>query len=264
LVERHLPEVLSDGWRSLGVQEAANLLHNIADALAFMHERALVHGDIKPDNIGRDGGAYILLDFGICRLASEFVKEATATGSLRTRAPELLISDAYTEPPKVDLWALGATVFNALLGRFPLVDEGEPVPRVSHLEERNRFEALLASRAQTEWDRRLDLHAIPETIRPALEMALRTDPSERCSAMQLKEWAAKHLAAFLRNQSLSRFSPIDEFTQIANHFPPCQTLRLMPITERESLKKRLLELSDSLGSSTRGQVEDLIKQLANA
>jgi serine/threonine protein kinase len=264
LVERHLPEVLSDSWRSNGIQEAANLLYNIADALAFMHERGLVHGDVKPDNIGRDGGAYILLDFGICRLATEFVKETTATGSLRTRAPELLTSNSYEDSRKVDVWALGATVFNVLLGRFPLVDVGEAIPRISHPEERASFERLLATRVETEWDRRVDLQEVPETIRPMLELALRKDPRDRCSATQLKEKAEKHLAAFLRNQSRSRFSPIDEFEQISNHFPPRRMLDLMPTTERENLRKRLGELSEMLGPTEHEQAEKLIRQLANA
>ena len=62
LVERRLPIVLDDNWEANGVQEAANLLRDIASALAFLQDQGLVHGDIKPDNIGSDGGRYILLD----------------------------------------------------------------------------------------------------------------------------------------------------------------------------------------------------------
>ena len=264
LVERHLPEVLADSWRSHGIHEAANLLYNIADALAFMHARELVHGDVKPDNIGRDDGAYILLDFGICRPITEFAKEATATGSLRTRAPELLTTDKYDDARKVDVWALGATVFNALTGRFPLVDVGEPIPRISAPEERARFEQILASRVKDEWDRRVDLQLLPEAIRPILELALRKEPAERCSAAQLKERAENLLSAFLRNQSRSRFSPIDEFNQIADHFPPPIVLKLMPSTEREILKQRILELSDGFAATEKGRVQDLMRHLSNA
>ena len=55
-----------------------------------MHQLGLVHGDIKPDNIGKKEGRFVLLDFGICRSAEKFTADTTATGSLRTRAPELL------------------------------------------------------------------------------------------------------------------------------------------------------------------------------
>lgn len=64
-----------DDWDSGGIQEAANLLFNISDAVAFLHSQDYVHGDIKPDNIGKEDDNYILLDFGICRRTSEFTKD---------------------------------------------------------------------------------------------------------------------------------------------------------------------------------------------
>src|SRR5262249_17402572 len=147
------PGVLGDGWRAGGIQEAANLLNDIGHALVYLYgELGLVHGDIKPANIGRKGGSYILLDFGICRRACEFKGDATATGSLRTRAPELFLTDKYPHPDKADVWSLGATVFNAVVGRFPFVDEGESVPRVSKPAEREAFEAVLKKRILEQWD----------------------------------------------------------------------------------------------------------------
>src|SRR5947209_5160690 len=126
---------------------SANLLNDIGHALAYLHgELGLVHGDIKPANIGRKDGAYILLDFGICRRACEFRGEVTATGSLRTRAPELFLTDSYPQPAKSDVWSLAATVFNAIVGRFPFIDEGESVPRISTLKERETFEAVIKQR----------------------------------------------------------------------------------------------------------------------
>ena len=73
LAEELLPIVLNDDWTSSGVQEAANLLYDISSALNYIHEELkLVHGDIKPDNIGNKDGRYILLDFGICRSIKSF------------------------------------------------------------------------------------------------------------------------------------------------------------------------------------------------
>lgn len=80
LVEERLPEVLSDAT-SLQLEEASNLLYDIAKALVYLHKTlGLVHGDIKPDNIGKRGGDYVLLDFGICRPADQFTSEVTPTG----------------------------------------------------------------------------------------------------------------------------------------------------------------------------------------
>ena len=72
LVEERLPFLLNDEWRSAGIQEAANLFYDIANALHFLHSKDLVHGDVKPDNIGKNGEDYILLDFGICRRKEDF------------------------------------------------------------------------------------------------------------------------------------------------------------------------------------------------
>ena len=78
---------LDDTWTSHGTEETALLIHDIAAALCYLDDKGLVHGDIKPDNIGLDQRRFVLLDFGICRPASEFVGAYAATGSLRTRAP---------------------------------------------------------------------------------------------------------------------------------------------------------------------------------
>ena len=151
-IEEYLPEVLNDEWNSNGIHEAANLLYNIGSALDELHQLNKVHGDVKPDNIGKRGENYILLDFGICRNIEEFTNDITATGSLRTRAPELLAINKYDgDPTKADVWALGATVFNAIVGHFPLFEKGEKPPRITKPEERINFEQILKRRAEQEW-----------------------------------------------------------------------------------------------------------------
>ncbi len=118
LIEELLHDVLNDTFRTTGLEETARLTHDIAAALDYIHQLALVHGDIKPDNIGKHDGRFVLLDFGICRPANQFTPEASATGSLRTRAPELLVGDKG-HSIQSDLWALGAVVASVVCGRFP-------------------------------------------------------------------------------------------------------------------------------------------------
>ena len=130
LVERRL-DVLNDRRWLSGLAERARLLIDIARALAFLDHQGLVHGDVKPDNIGLRDGRFVLLDFGICRPAAEFIGEAAQTGSLRTRAPEILLGERH-HSEKSDVWALGATMCNVLTGRFPLLDENETPPNPEH------------------------------------------------------------------------------------------------------------------------------------
>jgi serine/threonine protein kinase len=220
LVEERLPVVLDDNWRSHGLHEAANLLHDIANALSFLHELDFVHGDIKPDNIGKKNEDYILLDFGIGRTASKFTPEVTGTGSLRTRAPELITTDSYKFPTAADVWALGATVYNTITERFPLFEKGETPPRISNPEDRKEFEAKLAERINSRWEHFLDFSHIPDPMKKILQKALAKDPEKRSSAKQLVDFVEKELSGFLRRNSHDgRFSALEEVDQLLRYLP---------------------------------------------
>lgn len=265
LIERWIRDVLGDKWRCDGLQQAANLLYNLADAVAFLHSKGYVHGDIKPDNIGKEADSFILLDFGICRPKAEFTPEVTATGSLRTRAPELL-QKSYVDATKADVWAIGATVFNTLEGRFPLTEAGEAVPRVSHPADRSLFEGELVRRVQDEWDKRVTFRVTTDPLRRLLEQALQRNPDQRPSAMDLKKQAEHELSAFIRvNSKTTRFSPIDELDQFRTYLPPSDILDLMPVDERIRIHSRLAELKETAGFNARQkhQIEEL-ETLMNA
>ena len=247
LIERWIRDVLGDQWRCDGLQQAANLFYNLADAVAFLHSKGYVHGDIKPDNIGKEADSFILLDFGICRPTHEFSPEVTATGSLRTRAPELL-QQSYKDPTKSDVWAIGATVFNAFEGRFPLIDPGEPIPRISNPAERTKFESELVRRALEEWDQRVVFQKTPDPLRRLLDQALQRDPTLRPTAMDLKKNAEHELSAFIRvNAKTTRFSPLAELDQFRAYLPPPDIIELMPADERNRIRSRLSEMKEASG-----------------
>jgi serine/threonine protein kinase len=238
LVERRLPFVLDDEWRSKGIEEAANLLRDIASALAFIQEKRLVHGDVKPDNIGFEDGRYILLDFGICRSEDAFAETSTATGSLRTRAPELLLGE-QKHSHATDLWALGATVYNAVTGRFPLLNLDEKPPRTSHGKERSLFELKLAERVKKEWSGRVNLSIVAEPLRPILGKILSANSMDRGKAEDLVGVCEAQLAAFLRESKndASRFSPTKQLEQLTHYLPDETILRLMPSSQKHELTK---------------------------
>jgi hypothetical protein len=96
----------------------------VADALAGLHARGVLHRDVKPANILIDGfGRPRLADFGLATIVGA---EATATDALRMTPayapPEAFAASAATESG--DVFSLAATLYALLAGRPPRQLEG--------------------------------------------------------------------------------------------------------------------------------------------
>ena len=59
-----------DRERQLPVEEAVQIIREVADALDYAHQHDVVHRDIKPENILLHGGHALVADFGIGKLLS--------------------------------------------------------------------------------------------------------------------------------------------------------------------------------------------------
>jgi serine/threonine protein kinase len=130
----------------LPVGAALGVVAKAARGLAAGHRAGLVHRDVKPGNLlltqGDEGPRVHVLDFGIARVEPD---EGDATATEFTQAGEAPLSRAYAAPeqlrgvghasPASDVWALGATMFQLLMGRKPFSETdlnrmaaGHPVP----------------------------------------------------------------------------------------------------------------------------------------
>jgi serine/threonine-protein kinase len=104
-------------------QVAADVVAQICDALAYVHHRGIVHGDIKPGNIlvPVDGSPVRLADFGIARRVPWADGRNDADRATHA-TPEYVAPEVVAgEPPlpAADVYALGIVLYELLCGRTP-------------------------------------------------------------------------------------------------------------------------------------------------
>ncbi|HEU4720760.1 MAG TPA: protein kinase, partial [Gemmatimonadaceae bacterium] len=126
----------------LTVDETRKVLREVAEALAYAHDRGVVHRDIKPDNILLDqtSGRPMVTDFGIARaMDSEGDSRLTATGmAIGTPAymsPEQAAGEREIDG-RSDLYSLGILGYQMLTGEPPFVASSTPAMLVKHISER--------------------------------------------------------------------------------------------------------------------------------
>jgi serine/threonine-protein kinase len=110
----NLEDLLSQG--PLGFEAMLSILHPLAAALDYAHQRGIVHRDVKPGNIMvSPHGRPTLTDFGVAHLGSAGI----------TAAGEFLGSPSYTAPeqidggpvsPRADVFSLAAVVYEMATG----------------------------------------------------------------------------------------------------------------------------------------------------
>jgi serine/threonine protein kinase len=103
--------------------DGSRLLRQLAEAVHYLHQRGLVHRDIKLENVllDSDGNAK-LVDFGFARFMAPVERSTSFCGTRPYAAPELHLRKAYEGTP-VDWYALGAVLFAALVGKMPFVSD---------------------------------------------------------------------------------------------------------------------------------------------
>lgn len=107
----------------LDVRARVELLLPVCDAVAHAQSQLVIHRDLKPSNVLVDAeGRPRVLDFGIARLLDDSLDNKLTTTGLRVFSP------AYAAPEQirgaavgtaVDVYALGAMLFELLTGRVP-------------------------------------------------------------------------------------------------------------------------------------------------
>jgi tetratricopeptide (TPR) repeat protein/tRNA A-37 threonylcarbamoyl transferase component Bud32 len=164
-----LESVVNSG-RRMPWRQVQRLALDALAGLAAIHRAGLIHHDIKPGNLilGADQELHVS-DLGIARLQQESRSLGNAapiaTGTLAYAAPETMLAGATTDE-RVDLYGLGATLYQLLTGVLPFAS-------------RSVFASILRQQnSPARWPETADTDT-PDWLRDCVLRLLAADPAER-------------------------------------------------------------------------------------
>jgi serine/threonine protein kinase len=132
LVLEHIPgtdlhTAMVERGGPLPLCEAVHVIRNALEALAYAHDRDIVHRDVKPENIMvTPDGQVKVTDFGLALARGDVrvTQEDTIVGTVLYLAPEAIAGQPVDR--RSDLYAMGAVLYELLTGRPPF-DSDDPL-----------------------------------------------------------------------------------------------------------------------------------------
>ena len=186
----------SKGGTPLSLEELRLWCFQLLQAVAFLHERSIVHGDIKTSNVLVYGENLRLSDFTLSRkIWTPGSKISGRTCTMIYRAPEIWIEELYDL--QSDIWSLGCTFYEMAYGEllFP--------PQEKHKEDDRKILRPRFIGAILEWGLRtgqrvprdtsspyrpagrIDDRIVPAQFNALLLRMLKIDPDQRSTAAEL-------------------------------------------------------------------------------
>lgn len=118
---------------TFSVRETLGIMKDVARALAFAHERGVVHRDIKPGNILLAAGSATVTDFGVAKALSSarrsgekgngLTNTGMSLGTILYMSPEQAAGDPDIDG-RADIYSLGVTAYEMLAGAAPFASFG--------------------------------------------------------------------------------------------------------------------------------------------
>jgi hypothetical protein len=160
IADGSLRDVLDKYPNGLPLEETRRWFEGVTAGLGLLHDRGLVHRDLKPGNIFQDEGVVKVGDYGLSKLLSnsQCGGQTESVGTFHYTAPEVS-RGSYGRA--VDIYSLGVILYEMLTGDVPFDGESTQEIIMKHLT------------ATPDWNR------VPPAFRPVLEHALAKDPAHR-------------------------------------------------------------------------------------
>lgn len=178
-LDRKIREAPSGARKGLLVEDALEILADVARGVAYAHKMGVVHRDMKPANVllEADGMAKVA-DFGLARTRGEARAIQTKTGVV-VGTPECMSPEqarGKEAGPATDVYALGVMFYWMLSGRPPF--SGENAAEVMKMHVRGEPVPVQTLRPN-----------LPPGIYELLDQMLRKDPRERPEAKDVERAA---------------------------------------------------------------------------
>jgi serine/threonine protein kinase len=151
----------------IAAAEAVEIARQVAEGLAYAHERGVVHRDIKPGNIMlNEQGQAKIMDFGLARMRAADHKTSTGMvlGTPRYMSPEQISGQPVDS--RSDIFSLGIVLYEMLTGTR--LFSGDDMAQVTH--QITEFEHVPPTR---------QVPGLPAMIDFVVARALKKDPAVR-------------------------------------------------------------------------------------
>ncbi|HZF51812.1 MAG TPA: AAA family ATPase [Polyangiaceae bacterium] len=237
--ESSLDGALKKGPLPVGV--ALRLGAAMARALGEVHQRGVIHRDIKPANVLIDveRGEAKLIDFGLATRRPQHVEATVAAeelaGTLAYMAPEQTGRTNRAIDARVDLYALGATLYQMLTGELPFVTTS--VAELIH--------AQIARTPPPPHERARE-RKIPEAVSAIVGKLMEKNPDAR---YQTADGAAHDMAEAA--EAWERTGAVASFTLAARDWED----RVRKPSRLFGRERELAALGESLAAVCQGEVE---------
>ncbi|TFY56139.1 hypothetical protein EVG20_g9043 [Dentipellis fragilis] len=163
----------------LSEDETRIIFGQLCLAVNYVHEKGIVHRDLKLENVLLDERCRVKLgDFGFTREFEKGTYMETFCGTTGYASPEMLEGRKYLGP-EVDVWSLGVILYCLLTGTLPFDDDDESVMREKVI--RGEFE-------DPEW--------LSDDVRDLIQNVLQRDPVNRLTIQQIlaHPWFTNHVS----------------------------------------------------------------------
>lgn len=159
-----LEQVLQTQAAPLPLDQIEQWLRGLAGGLSYLHDRGIVHRDVKPGNVFWDQGTVKLGDIGLSKFMTPSRRSAhtESVGTVYYMAPEVTYGKYGYE---VDIYSVGIMLYEMLTGKLPFDGQSTGEILMKHLSEPP------------------DLSIVPSQYRPMLISALEKDPKKRTGSM---------------------------------------------------------------------------------